>query len=268
MRKIMRMVNDAWRVHIRLSPLELSAKIGTMPGFVVEDKAGLRGFMIVEPQHPHAALIMAAGLQDTWNVKPYLELLLPKVEQIARYEGLSALVHIGNGAWLTRGLWDYGFETREWILAFERFDENPPAKVAEPTTLRPAHYNDLGAILLLDTLAFDRVWRKSVGNFSEALANAELFIVAELDGQIVGYEWCEIYQRHAHLTRLAVHPHYQGRGIGSQLLYRAIIDALDKGVDLITLNTQENNQRSRLLYERFGFRYTKQRLPVLYKDLT
>ncbi|MCP3907878.1 MAG: GNAT family N-acetyltransferase, partial [Oceanicoccus sp.] len=44
-------------------------------------------------------------------------------------------------------------------------------------------------------------------------------------------------------------------------------DALAGGVNLITLNTQENNHRSRALYERFGFVDTKQRIPVLWKDL-
>jgi ribosomal-protein-alanine N-acetyltransferase len=266
-RRILRMVDEAWRVHIRLSPLELGAKISLLPGFLVEDKIGLRGFMVIEPQHPNAALIMAAGLRDTWNVNSYLGLLLPEVERVAQADDLAALVHIGNGTWLTRGLLDYGFETREWILAFERYDPEPPTPVAEPAAIRAAHYNDLGAILLVDTLAFDRVWRKSVGNFSEALANAEFFIVAELDGQIIGYEWCEIYHRHAHLTRLAVHPDYQGRGIGSQLLRRAIVSALEKGVEVITLNTQENNHRSRKLYEQFGFVFTQQRLPVLSKRL-
>ena len=92
-------------------------------------------------------------------------------------------------------------------------------------------------------------------------------MVAILDDRLVAYEWCDIYQRHAHLTRLAVHPDYQGRGIGGQLLYRAITDALEAGADQITLNTMESNQRSRALYERFGFVDTKQRLPVLWKDL-
>ncbi len=84
---------------------------------------------------------------------------------------------------------------------------------------------------------------------------------------MVAYEWCEIYKEHAHLTRLAVHPDYQGQGIGAQLLYQAITDALAAGANLMTLNTQENNRRSRALYERFGFVDTRQRIPVLWKDL-
>jgi ribosomal-protein-alanine N-acetyltransferase len=267
MRDILRMVDNAWRVHIRLSPVELSVKIRTMPGFLVEDSVGLRGFIVIEPQHPDVALIMAAGLRDTWNVRSYLNLLLPEIERIAQAENWSALVHIGNGAWLTNELWSYGFETREWIVAFERNSVDLPPAVPDPALTRPAHYKDLGAIMMLDTLAFDHVWRKSVGSFSEALANADFFVVAELDGQVVGYEWCEIYHQHAHLTRLAVHPYYQGRGIGAQLLQEAIVDVMKRGVHLITLNTQEHNHRSRALYERFGFVYTRQRMPVLYREL-
>jgi ribosomal protein S18 acetylase RimI-like enzyme len=91
--------------------------------------------------------------------------------------------------------------------------------------------------------------------------------VALVDNQIIAYEWCERHGQHAHLTRLAVHPDYQGRGIGAQLLYQAITDALARGANIITLNTQEHNYRSRALYERFGFVDTKKRMPVLWKDL-
>ena len=66
---------------------------------------------------------------------------------------------------------------------------------------------------------------------------------------------------------LGVHPDYQGHGIGAQLLYQAIIDTLTRGVNLITLNTQENNYRSHALYKRFGFVQTDQRMPVLCKGL-
>ncbi len=266
-RAILHMVDQVWRVHIRLSPLELSAKIQAMPGFLAEDTVGLRGFIMVELQPPHAALIMAAGLRDTWNVKAYLDLLLPRIERVAAAEDLEALVHIGNGAWLTGGLLLKGFETREWIISYERNGLEPPPAAPAAVGVRLAHYNDLGPIMLLDTLAFNHLWRKSMGNIQEALANADFFVVAELNGQIVGYAWCEIYRQHAHLTRLAVHPHHQGLGIGAHLLRKAIVDTQERGVNLITLNTQETNHRSRALYERFGFVYTRQRLPVLFKAL-
>jgi len=266
-RGIMRMVDSAWRIHIRVPPIELGAKITLMPGFLAEDHGGLRGFMVMEPQPPHVALIVAAGLRDTWSVRPYLDLLLPEIERAARDERLPALAHIGNVAWLVDDLQERGFEIHEWIMAFERHGVEPPPPTSAPAQVRSAHYNDMPTLLTLDALAFNHIWRKSAGNFNEALASADSFAIAELDGQIVGYEWSERYKRHAHLTRLAVHPAYQGRGIGAQLLHKAITDALASGVNMITLNTQENNYRSRALYERFGFVYTQQRMPVLWKDL-
>ena len=267
LRSIMRMVDTAWRVHIRVPPVELGAKIIAMPGFLVEDQAGLRGFMVTEPQRPHVALIIAAGLRDTWSIKPYLDLLLPEVERIVRAEGLSALAHIGNVAWLVDELQARGFEIREWIMAFERHGLEPPPSTPAPALIRSAHYNDLSALLALDGLAFNHIWRKSAGNLNEALASADSFAVAELAGKIVGYTWYERYNHHAHLTRLAVHPDYQGQGIGAQLLHEAISAAQASGVDMLTLNTQETNYRSQALYERFGFVHTKQRMPVLWKQL-
>jgi ribosomal-protein-alanine N-acetyltransferase len=267
LRNIMRMVDTAWRVHIRVPPEELRAKIQIMPGYLAEDQAGLRGFIVLEPQRPHVALVIAAGLRDTWSVKPYLDLLLPEIEQAVRAEGLPALAHIGNVTWLIDDLQARGFEIRDWIVAFERPGTAPPPPTPNRALVRSAHYTDMPALLALDGLAFNHIWRKSAGNFNEALASAESFAVAEFEGQIVGYEWYERYHKHAHLTRLAVHPDFQGRGVGAQLLHTAITDALASGVNMITLNTQETNDRSRTLYERFGFVHTKQRMPVLWKEL-
>jgi ribosomal-protein-alanine N-acetyltransferase len=264
---LLRMVDKARRVHLRIPAISLETKIKTGLGFLAEDRVGLRGFMLLEPQQPTTALIIAAAVRDTWGEGPYLDSLLPEIERAAQAQGLFTLAHVGHEAWLTDGLREHGFETYEWIVKFERFGDWPKTVVAMPAVIRTAHLNDLPAILKLDSLAFDQLWRKSAGNFSEALARAVSFVVAELDGQIVGYEWCEIYRKHAHLARLAVHPGYQGRGVGAQLLYQAIIDALTRGVNLITLNTQENNYRSHALYERFDFVRTDQRIPVLCKAL-
>lgn len=267
-RNILRLVDNAWRVHIRVSQFELGNQIKTMPGFLAEDKGGLRGFILIEPQRPNVALLTAAGLRDTWAVKPYLDALLPKVEQATRAENLSAVVYIGNAVWLVEELKQRGFKIREWVVAYERTGVEPPPAVPSPAKVRTAHFRDLPDLLALDTLAFDHIWRKSVGNFNEALASAASFLLAEMDDQLVGYEWCEIYRQQAHLTRLAVHPDYQGQGIGAQLLRQAIIDVLANGADRITLNTQENNYRSCALYQRFGFVDIQRRMPVLWKDLS
>ncbi len=266
-RNILRMVNSAWRVYLGVPLLDLEVKLKAMPGFLVEDRVGLRGFMIIEPQDHNVALLIAAGLRDTWGVRPYLDLLLPEIERAIRAKDLSTLAYIGNAVWLIDELKHRGFETREWIVAFERSGVKQPPPPPTPAAIRIAHLKDLQALLALDLLAFGHLWRQSVSNLRWALVNAASFVLAEIEGQIVGYSWCEVDGRHAHLTRLAVHPNYQARGIGAQLLHRAITDVLAGGSNWITLNTQENNNRSRSLYRRFGFVDTGQRMPVLWKDL-
>jgi ribosomal protein S18 acetylase RimI-like enzyme len=264
---ILRLVDSARRVHLRLSPDSLKSRLGSSPGFLAEDPVGLRGFMVVEPQHSGAAVIVAAALRDTWGVRPYLDTVLPEIERAAQEKDASTISHIGYDKWLVDGLRERGFEVCEWIVNFERFGSWPKATVAMPALVRTAHLYDLPAILALDNLVFDQLWRKTESNFSEALARAVSFVVAEMQGQIVGYEWCEIYRKHAHLARIAVHPDYQGHGIGSQLLYQAIVDSLSRNVNVITLNTQEDNERSHALYKRFDFVKTDQRTPVLCKSI-
>jgi ribosomal-protein-alanine N-acetyltransferase len=266
-RYILRMVETAWRVCLRASLAEFASKLKTVPGFMAEDNIGLRGFMVIEPQPPDMAQLIGAGLRDTWNVKPYLDLLLPEIENAVRDHNLSHLVSISNDGWLIEELRPRGFKTREWIIVMQRPGVEQPLEPATPAVLRRAQPDDLPALITLDTLAFDQIWHKSIRNFAEALKRKDSFIVADLAGQIVGYEWCELQPQHAHLNRLAVHPNYQGRGIGAQLLHRAISDALAGGIKKLTLNTQETNRRSRALYERFGFVATNQRMPVLVKLL-
>lgn len=267
-RGLMRLINSAWRVHLRVSPVELRRRINNILGFVAEDRVGIRGFMIIEPFQPGLAVMIAAGLRDTWSVEPFLDLLLPEVEKAAADAGSLALVHVGSFAWLVEGLQARGFESREWIVVLERTAPEapfPPSRT--PAIIRTAHYSDLPELTALDQLAFDHIWRKSMGHLREALAKAISFKVGLVDDNLVAYEWCELYDQHAHLTRLVVHPHYQRQGIGSQMLFQAIVDALEHGAKIITLNTQETNLRSQALYQRFDFTPTNERMPVLWKTL-
>ena len=134
--------------------------------------------------------------------------------------------------------------------------------------IRTAYSQGEEAVIeMVDALTFDEVWHGAIGTLADALAKDNSFVLAEVGGQIIGYEWCELYGQRAHLARLAIQPDYQGRGIGAQLLHRAITDALAHGAKEISLNTQENNERSLALYRRFGFTVTDRRTPLLEKEL-
>ncbi|MCB0192364.1 MAG: GNAT family N-acetyltransferase [Anaerolineae bacterium] len=266
---ILHLIETAWRIYLRLSPAELRTRLTDLRGFFAEDRVGMRGFMIIEPYQPNTALIVAAGLRDTWSVQPYLDVLLPEIERAAIEIQATAIMHVGSFSWLIEGLRQRGFETQDWIVIYERVGETPPPEPEQtPAHIRTAHTRDLEALTQLDNRTFDYIWHMSTRHLREALANAVSFAVAVVDNAIVGYAWSDMYNQHAHLTRLAVHPDFQGQGIGRQLVHRALVDALAAGANLMTLNTPEHNQRSQALYQRFGFVTTGERLPVLKKELT
>jgi GNAT superfamily N-acetyltransferase len=97
------------------------------------------------------------------------------------------------------------------------------------------------------------------------LRSEEGFIVAEMDGQIVAFfvitthtscrwegrevktSWCEIVELH-------VYHKFWRRGIGTQLVLRALEYAKTKSVEAIYVMTGENNIPARRLYEKCGFK--------------
>jgi ribosomal-protein-alanine N-acetyltransferase len=121
--------------------------------------------------------------------------------------------------------------------------------------------------LRLDQDVFGPIWHKQIADFRGALRRAFLFTVARWDDQIIGYQWSEKVEEHGHLTRLAVRPDWEGKGVGTRLLTEAMVAMVRAGATWITLNTQEDNLRSRRLYERHGFRPINHRVAVLWKDL-
>jgi ribosomal protein S18 acetylase RimI-like enzyme len=86
--------------------------------------------------------------------------------------------------------------------------------------------------------------------------------VAELDSKIIGYELSTYSHFSAHLARLAVLPQNQFHGIGYYLAREMIRYFYRHGTLHISVNTQDDNQKSLNLYKRLGFSLTGERFPV------
>ncbi|MEI6043276.1 MAG: GNAT family N-acetyltransferase [Chloroflexota bacterium] len=70
----------------------------------------------------------------------------------------------------------------------------------------------------------------------------------------VGYFGFTLYERWAHLDRLAITHDNQGQRLGAYQLAYAIELMANRGAKRVTLSTQETNYQSQKLYEGFGFR--------------
>jgi ribosomal protein S18 acetylase RimI-like enzyme len=119
----------------------------------------------------------------------------------------------------------------------------------------------------MDALGFHPLWRNSRETFEQWQQTLPYFAVAVVGNCPVGYCYCSVDSGHGHLVRMAVHPTWQGQGIGIRLLAEALRFFQDAGARRITLNTQEENQRAQWLYRGCGFRLVGREAVALWMDL-
>ncbi len=103
--------------------------------------------------------------------------------------------------------------------------------------------------------------------FHDELAQSETrhYLVAELDGGIVGYAGLMYIEPIADVQTIAVIPECEGRGIGSALLTRLIGESRLRRAADVLLEVRADNPRAQELYRRFGFEQIHVR-PRYYRD--
>lgn len=104
----------------------------------------------------------------------------------------------------------------------------------------------------------------------------EAFLVAEIDGKLVGYIMCKIeygfsnfkklgFVKKGHVVSVAVLEEHRKKGIGRALVEEAIGGAKIKKADELYLEVRCSNNEAVRLYEKIGF-IIKQRIKAYYRD--
>lgn len=92
----------------------------------------------------------------------------------------------------------------------------------------------------------------------EAISSRYPYFVYECDGTVVGYcyvhSWREkeAYRRTLEIT-IYLSPHYQGRGIGTQLMHRLIAECRSRKVGALVACITAGNEVSETLHRQLGF---------------
>jgi ribosomal protein S18 acetylase RimI-like enzyme len=162
-----------------------------------------------------------------------------------------------------------GFDLIEHIMIYElpkarRFDEESFTLNFQLMTVDVEA--QLEELLELDHEAFPWLWWNSPNEFTNYGRARGVLIYGARDesGRLVSYIGVTRFRAWGHLDRIAVRPELQGQGIGLQSLEWAIHILAASGARRIGLSTQARNERSRLLYERYGFRRSPQQDYYLY----
>lgn len=262
------LIERSRRVALRFRGPELPCYLDSEPFLLAEQGGKLQGFLAFGSHRPAHAPLVAAGLDDDCPLSSWLDrLLLPCIAHL-RFHGHAALSYVGSAAWLIEPLQDRRFGLLDHIVAYEATNLWVPHAGNPTVEIRPVQIADYEAVVELDSLSFDPIWRNSHETLEGWKTTLPYFVVAVLGDNLVGYCSCALISSgHGHLVRMAVHPEWQGLGIGTRLVADAAQFFLRAGARRITLNTQERNERAQRLYRSAGFQPKGREAVALWRDL-
>lgn len=124
------------------------------------------------------------------------------------------------------------------------------------STLRilPLTREGLDAAVELDRLCLGGMW--SLNGYQRELEspNSEILVLSVQEKAIIGLGCFWAILEEAHITLLAIHPDYQGQGLGQLLLYSLLEKAVRRQLERATLEVRASNQIALSLYQKFGFK--------------
>jgi ribosomal protein S18 acetylase RimI-like enzyme len=196
-------------------------------------------------------------LRESWD------LLFHQLVETNVYPKGYVLAGLGLQSWFAELLVGSGFSLRQNIVVLQWLDQIPqPRPFPGEVKIRPMQAKDLDQVLLVDNLSFDYLWQHTQEELALAFQQACYATVAEMNGEIVGYQISTGTKFHSHLARLAVDPGLQRLSIGYGLVRELLCHFKEAGISNITVNTQSDNYNSLGLYQKTGFYRTGDEFPV------
>ncbi len=130
----------------------------------------------------------------------------------------------------------------------------------------PAQKADIEEIHSIEEECFPTPWSKDSFHAELSHSYSHLWIAkSSKTDSIVGFICFWVLWDEMHILNVAVRKKFQGKGIGSLLLKKAIQYAIKKGLEWIGLEVRETNIKAIRLYEKFGFQKQGRR-PRYYYD--
>ena len=117
-------------------------------------------------------------------------------------------------------------------------------------TVVPMAERHLAALAEIEKTCFHAPWSEKM--LREELGKG-IFLVAERDGQAVGYVGCQTVLDEGYITNVAVSPDCRRQGIGCALIEELAQRARAQGLSFVTLEARASNASAIALYEGAGF---------------
>lgn len=119
--------------------------------------------------------------------------------------------------------------------------------------IRKAKLSDIPAITRIEVESSNIPWSAKALTHDVTQNEKAYVIVADKNGERVGYADARILAREAQINNIAVLEEYRRQGIGDAMLAHLIEVFESKGCHLITLEVRESNKVAISMYEKHGF---------------
>ena len=119
--------------------------------------------------------------------------------------------------------------------------------------VRQATEKDVDDIYEIEHLCFPDPWSRDALMYELVENPRAFYIVAELDGQVVGYAGLWWIGDEGHITNVAVRPGFRNRKIGEGIVDVMLEFTSEEGIAHHTLEVRRSNTPAIKLYEKAGF---------------
>lgn len=118
--------------------------------------------------------------------------------------------------------------------------------------IRKLRKEDIEAVSIIEAKAFSMPW--SAKDFELLLEDAKsLYLVAELDGQVVGCCGVTNISGEGNINNVVVEEAFRGTGIACMMMRELLQTGYAMGVQEFTLEVRVSNEPAIRLYEKLGF---------------
>jgi ribosomal-protein-alanine N-acetyltransferase len=114
---------------------------------------------------------------------------------------------------------------------------------------------DLAEVHAIEVRSFPNPWHKTtfLGEIQNRSIANPYVAVSEPEQAIIGYIMFWLIEDEGQINNIAVHPDFQGRGIGKEILRFALDKIRRLGGMFVTLEVRQSNAAAISLYEKMGF---------------
>ncbi len=262
-------------VIMQFNVAEIEHLIATRPAVGAFDADGnLQAWILATTFTPPYAWLGGFGVpwHERQQAMSWLDVLLPAWYAALRARGVESIIYSGNDErndWLRLPLLERGYDHLATLRAYDKLGTHIPVFGNQAFNIRTFDpLQDIPAILAIEALTFDPPWRFDAATLTEMATTYPFLVVAVTsDGELAGYQASLVEDAMGFFVRIAVHPRFQGQGVGARLMAAAMDFFAQRGVDRILLNAEETNAPAHRLYERWGFDLLEQRGFALWRSL-